>query len=285
MGLAGDALARAILQRATATLKGAIDELIADYQLERATVVLVGGGGGAAALIPFAAEALGFEHRIARDAEVISPLGVALALVRDVVERTIVDPAPADLVRIRREAIDAAIRAGAAPAGIEVVVEVDRSRNRVRATASGASALAEGALTPAAAGEDERLAAARRALRAGTDPVAVVARTPGFLVVNAKTTLAIVDERAVVRLIVPRAIALATTPAQLEPALAAAIEQYTNYGDVGKVLPDLWVLAGVRIVELTGLTDADGALALAADEIAGLPDDTPLALVVVGKRA
>ncbi len=47
LGMSGDVLARAILERATATLKGAIDELIADYELERATVVLVGGGGGA----------------------------------------------------------------------------------------------------------------------------------------------------------------------------------------------------------------------------------------------
>lgn len=285
LGLAGDAFARAVLECATATLRGAIDELIADYELETATVVLVGGGGGAAALIPFAAQVLGFEHRIARDAEVISPLGVALALVRDVVERTVVDPAPADLVRIRREAVDAAIRAGAAPDGVEVVVEIDRARNRVRATASGASALTEGALAVAAASEDERIAAAIRALRAAAPAVTIAARTPGFLVAGGNGALAIVDERAVVRLIVPRAHVQATTAAQLPVAIAAAIEEYTSYGDVGKALPDLWVLAGARIVELTGTTDADGALALAADEIAGLPDDTSLALVTLAKRA
>ncbi|MGA2395930.1 MAG: hydantoinase/oxoprolinase family protein [Candidatus Lustribacter sp.] len=285
LGLDGDGFARAILERASATLKGAVEELIADYELDRSTVVLVGGGGGAAALIPFAAAALGFEYRIAKDAEVIAPLGVALALVRDVVERTIVDPAPADLVRIRREAIDAAIRAGAAPDGVEVVVEVDRARNRVRATASGASVLDEGARSVAAASEDERSAAARRALRADASAVAVAARTPGFLVIGGNAALAIVDERAVVRLIVPRANAIATTAGQLAPAIRAAIEEFTNYGDVGKVLPDLWLLAGARIVELTGLTEVEGALALAADDVAGLPDDTLLALVVVAKRA
>jgi N-methylhydantoinase A/oxoprolinase/acetone carboxylase beta subunit len=285
LGLDGDALARGILERTTATLKNTIEELIADYELDRTTVVLVGGGGGAAALIPFAANALGFEHRIARDAEVISPLGVALALVRDVVERTIVDPSPADLVRIRREAIDAAIRAGAAPDGIEVVVEIDRSRNRVRASASGATALVEGAATFVAASEAERFAAAGRALRADPAVTAVALRTPSFLVITGNRAVAIVDERAVVRLIVPRAAVIATNAGQFESAIIAVIDEHTTYGDVGRAVPDLWLLAGARIVELTGLTGAESAMALAADEIAGLPDDAVVGIVTVARRA
>ena len=285
LGLAGDALARAILERATATLAGAIDELIADYELERATVVLVGGGGGAAALVPFAAQALGFEYRIARDAEVIAPIGVALALVHDVVERTIVDPAPADLVRIRREAIDAAIRSGAAPDRIEVVIEIDRSRNRVRASASGATAFVEGTVAAAAASAGERMSAAQRALRAGASEVRVVAQTPGFIAVEARRSVAIVDERAVVRLIVARGAVATTTAGRLDAAIAAAIEEHTTYGDVGRALPDVWLLIGARIVELTGLSEAAGAAALAADDVAGLPDDAVVAIVAVSKRA
>jgi N-methylhydantoinase A/oxoprolinase/acetone carboxylase beta subunit len=285
LGMSGEALARAILERATATLQGAIDALLADYDLERATTVLVGGGGGAAALIPFAAEALGFEHRIARNAEVISPLGVALALVRDVVERTIVDPSPDDLVRVRREAIEAAIRAGAAPDRVEVVVEVDRARNRVRATASGATALVEGGNAAVVAGDDDRVAAGARALRAAPGEAQVAARTPAFLVVAANRALAVVDERAVVRLIAPRASVLRATAGTCLRAIAAAIEEHTAYGDVGRALPDVWLLAGARIVELCGLLDADGATALAAADVAGLPDETPVAIVTLVKRA
>jgi N-methylhydantoinase A/oxoprolinase/acetone carboxylase beta subunit len=284
-GMSGEALARAILERATATLRTTIDELIADYDLDRATVVLVGGGGGAAALIPFAAQALGFEHRIARDAEVISPLGVALALVQDVVERTLVDPSPEDLVRVRREAVDAAIRSGAAPDRIEVVLEVDRARNRVRAVASGATALAEGGDARGGASAAERLAAAARALRVDAAALRETARTPAFLVVAGTRALAVVDERAVVRLIAPRASVVLTTAAALAPALTQAIEAGTAYGDVGRALPDLWLLAGARIVELCGLAAADDAAGLAADDVAGLPADAPIAILTAPRRA
>jgi N-methylhydantoinase A/oxoprolinase/acetone carboxylase beta subunit len=285
LGMSGDELARAILERATATLRATIDELIADYELDRATVVLVGGGGGAAALIPYAAQALGFEHRIARDAEVISPLGVALALVQDVVERTIVDPSPDDLVRVRREAIDAAIRSGAAPNRIEVALDVDRARNRVRAVASGATALAEDGAARAGASEEERLAAAARALRAETSALRESARTPAFVVVAAGRALAVVDERAVVRLIAARATVALTTAAGLPMELARAIEAGTTYGDVGRALPDLWLLTGARIVELSGLAAAEDAARLAVDDIAGLAPDAPIAIITAPRQA
>ncbi len=286
LGLDADGLARAILDRATATLRTAIDELIADYDLERAAVVLVGGGGGAAALVPYAARALGFDHRIARDAEVISPLGVALALVRDVVERTIVDPTPADLVRVRREAVDAAIRSGAAPDRVEVVVDVDRSRNRVRATASGATALVEGAnATADRATDDERVAAAVRNVRGPANGAAIEVRTPSFAVVRIGATLAVVDERAVVRVVAPGGIAYGVARDRCAACLRAAIEEHTSYGDVGRVLPDLWLLTGARTVELAGCVDAESVLALVADDLAAAGDGETLAVIAIPRRA
>ena len=99
--------------------------------------MLVGEGGGAAALIPHASSRTGLHHEISRDAEVISSIGVALALVRDVVERVIPNPQPEDLKRIRREAFEAVVKLGAAPDGVEVTIEVDQNTHRVRATAMG----------------------------------------------------------------------------------------------------------------------------------------------------
>ena len=284
LGMTGDALARAILERATAILKGAIDELIADYELERATVVLVGGGGGAAALIPFAAGALGLEFRIARDAEVISPLGVALALVRDVVERTIVDPTPADLVRIRREAIDAAIRAGrririgSRSSSTSIV-----SRNRARLEQAGCDRARRGCdrRNGRERRRTHRCGAARAARGGGAGHCADAGIHRGGRRARScdrrRTRGRAVDRRA--------GRGDRRDGRGLEAAIAATIEEQTTYGDVGRALPDLWLLAGARIVELTGLSEAAGATALAADDVAGLPADAILGIVAVPRRA
>ncbi len=101
--------------------------------------VLVGEGGGAAALIPFTAERMARSHTISRDAEVISSIGVALALVREVIERVVPNPQPEDLQAIRQEAFDAVVGMGAAAESVEVAIEIDPHSQRVRAIAMGAA--------------------------------------------------------------------------------------------------------------------------------------------------
>ncbi|HTW84614.1 MAG TPA: hydantoinase/oxoprolinase family protein [Candidatus Sulfotelmatobacter sp.] len=285
LGLDADGVARAILDRATERLRATLDELIADYGLDRATVELVGGGGGAAALIPYAAQRLGLTHRLARDAEVISPLGVALALVRDVVERTVVDPSADDLARIRREAIDAATASGAAPDRIEVVVEVDTARNRVRATASGATALVDGAQSGVLATEPERRAAAAAHLHVAPDAPRALAQTGALTVYGAGRAAAIVDERAVVRLTLTGATVLALRAGALESILPGLVDDATTFGDVGRALPDVFVLRGARIGEFAGLGEAAQILALARDELAGVDAGEPVVAITVPKRA
>jgi N-methylhydantoinase A len=284
LGLDADSLARAILDRAAERLRATLDELIADYGLERANVVLVGGGGGAAAIVPYAASRLGFTHRIARDAQVISPLGVALALVRDVVERTVVDPGPADLARIRREAIDAAIASGAAPDRVEVIVEVDTARNRVRATASGATALVEGAQRAALADDTVRLAAASAHLRAN-GAVREIARTAALAVFASPSESAVVDERGVVRLVLPNAVAYAARAGDVDAVAGRAVDEHTAFGDVGRALPDVFLLRGARIGEFAGMAESAQIVGLLGDELAGVADDERVILLVVPKRA
>jgi hypothetical protein len=79
------------------------------------------------------------DYGIARNALVISTIGVALAMVRDMVERIIVDPSNEDIIAIRREAERKALTNEAAPGTVEVSVQVDTQRNLVRAIAVGAT--------------------------------------------------------------------------------------------------------------------------------------------------
>ena len=248
--------ARRLLELAAAKVCACITTLIADYDLDREAVVLVGGGGAAAALVPFVAQHYGFEHRIARDAEVISPVGVALALVRDVVERTIVDPAPEDIVRLRREAADRVIAAGAAPDRVEVSIEIDSQRSRVRAIASGATAMAESPL----AGHALHVEALRDTVR-------------------------VVDERGVVRLVLRGARVVETNVGALDGMLAAAMEAATSFGDVGRSLPALYVLHHGRIADFSGLGHIEQARALVREEVSGREASEAVTVVTVKRPA
>jgi len=139
LGCSVEDTARQILECATDKVIPVVEQLIAEYGLDRDQAVLVGEGGGAAALIPFTAERLKLSHTISTNAEVISSIGVALALVRDVVERVIPNPQPEDLEAIKREAFEAVVRQGAAEESVEVTIEVNPHSQRVRAIAMGAA--------------------------------------------------------------------------------------------------------------------------------------------------
>lgn len=290
-------LARDLLDIASAKVIAAVDELIADYELDRDTLVVVGGGGGAAALVPYVAQRSGVEFRLARDAEVISPIGVALALVREVVERTIVDPAPEDIVRIRREAQDAVVAAGASPERVEVAIEIDPQRNLVRATASGASELAESAAHKI---EDEASlsAAAATLLRGKPEEARRIAATDALVVFERTRTLRgrfgrsrivrdvrVLDRTGVGRLALRDAFVRQSRGADALADLRAAVEEATAFGDVGRALPDIYVLHGARIADFSGLASAEQAAALAEEELAGRGADAPVVILTASRPA
>jgi N-methylhydantoinase A len=280
-------IARAILERCAQRVRATIAELVDEYELDTRTLELIGGGGGAAAIVPFVAQALGVDYRLARDSEVISPIGVALALVRDVVERTIVNPSSEDIVRVRREAIERVVAAGAAPEFAEVVMEIDPRRNLVRATASGAAA----ATAQAARGEvsvDERLRIVARAAHAQAEEMrsaGSVGSLDAYILQRARdASVYVIDRSGVIRLVARCASLAATTAHRAEATLRVILDETTSFGDVGRALPEVYLAYGGRVVDLGTLAEADQASALASEELRGLDVGTPV-LIIACRRA
>lgn len=293
----GEDLAGEVLRLACRTIETTIEDLIIEYQLPRDQVVLVGGGGGAAALVPFLANQMGLEHRIARNAEVISPIGVAMAMVRDTVERNIVDPTPEQILAVRREATAAAVNAGAVPGTIEVQVEVDRRRNLVRAVAVGTTELRP-AVKLAQVSQAECQQAAARSMRVAADQLTLLASTAHYLVFatehrtksffsawrSPRPLLRVVDRTGVVRLQRNRARVTVTTPHQLDSELARAVDALTDFGDAGRTIPDIFILNGARVINFSGLTDLEQVVALARVELRSIEPDEELVVIACPKQ-
>ncbi|WIE55636.1 hydantoinase/oxoprolinase family protein [Curtobacterium sp. MCBD17_003] len=141
LGTDADTAARAVLDAGVAPVLEVVDRMIDDYRLPKDSVTLVGGGGGAASVTPHAGARAGSDWRIAQHSEVISPIGVALALIREQVERVIPGATDDQILAVRREAEQAVIAQGAAPSEVSVDVTVDPQSNTVRAIATGATEL------------------------------------------------------------------------------------------------------------------------------------------------
>ena len=299
IGVDSEAAARQVLEISCRKVARQIEELIVEYKLERAGVELVGGGGGAASLVGFTGEMMNLKHRLARKAEVISTIGVALAMVRDSVERNIVDPTPEDILSVRTEAREAVVRAGALPETIEVQVEVDTRRNLVRATAFGTTELkrGDGGGTGVVLDAQDCLRSAARSMQLPPESVRLAGETASLYVFAAEQVtrtffnlfsrterrVRVTDRTGVVRLQRRHAEVSASRVAKVADDLERVIASLTDYGDAGRTLPDVHLLVGGRIVNLAGLASADQAVALAQVELETLPADEPLVIIAAPK--
>ena len=293
LGVSVEETARRVLEKASGKVIPVVEHLVREYALDRDQAVLVGEGGGAAALIPFVAERMKLDFSISQDAEVISSIGVALALVRETVERVIPNAMPDDLQRIKREAFDAVVRLGAAPENVEVTIEVDPQTQRVRATAMGASEMRAQDMRKEVSEDEAREIAARSMglspetlrLAAATDQVRVfqgqVEERKWRIFSSRRAPVRAVDREGVIR--VQRSdgvVAVATAQTGLAE-MRRLWEEVTIYNGDSVITPDMFVIAGRRVVDLSGVSALEQALAIGRSELEGLAPEAPVALITV----
>jgi N-methylhydantoinase A len=292
-------VSREILAISAAKCQKVVNDLISEYKLDARSLTLVGVGGGAGALMATISEMMNLPYEISENAEVISSIGAALAMVRDVVERTVVNPTPEDILHIKREAEQAALDAGAAPGSVEVSIEVDRKRNRVKAIAMGAAQMEVQDFKQKLTLDDAKDLSAKSMDMDNSD-LKVVAETNKFWVLEGVkesrkffglltkrcSLVRVVDKSGAIRLRFTDPIVLPTQVGMLRSLLPDLLDKVTQYDDkVGKTLGDIYLLLGSRIIDLSGLTTEGQVLSLSITETEGFADDQPVVAIGIRKMA
>lgn len=281
--------ARQVLEISSEKVIKVVKGLIEEYKLDADGSVLVGGGGGACALIPYAAERTGLRYNISEMAEVISSIGDALAMVRETVERTIVNPTPDDLLRVRKECEQAAMASGALPGTIECFVEVDTVKNRVTATAVGATEFVSKDVAAKKVDEDEQRKIAAESMRLGPAEVESLGKTRNLAVFaghskkrsffgmrsNNKTPLRVLDEFGVIRLMVTNGVSFSTTVQKAESVLCTEGEKLTKFTDGGAIPPAAFLLYEARVFDMSGLRSVEEFASMTHVELEGVDEDLP----------
>lgn len=285
-----DELAEEVLEKAYEKCLPALKKFIAEYKLDMDSIMLVGGGGGAAAIVPYVAKKMNLSHALAVNADVISAIGVALALVRETVERQVVQPKQEDLIKIREEAFNAVATMGADPSGIEVHVEVDPRANILRATAYGATGLTESQTAGVVIDEESRKKLVQESFRSRgqQQQVSQLADTEYFTIYGSDVidrklfgllpsrhqAVRAIDRKGVIRLKMKDARVRQVSCSQVEQAIADLSEENAQYGDAGKIIPDFMIISGPKIIDLSGLQDTWQVQTLARSELSLVPADS-----------
>jgi hypothetical protein len=277
-------LAKDVLASAAGKVTPAIRTLIRDYQLDEDQQVLIGTGGGIGALLPTVAEQLGLRFEIAKDAEIISSIGAALAMVREVVERVNPDPSSDDIAHLRAETLEAIGRLGADPKSVDISVEIDRQTGRIRAIATGAAALRSTSETETVSERQARRIAAR-SLHQSEDDIELAAETPGAFVYGPKTgsrhSLRIVDLRGQVRLQRSHAAVVRTTVENWQHSLGSM--KLFGPEDPTDAFFGAVLLYDHHLLDVTGESLYSNAVKIVDSELSGVSPETPLVLIGIGR--
>lgn len=294
MGIPVETVLKQVNQKAAEKNKAVVKLLIEDYHLSPSQTVLVGGGGGAAAVVPYLAEELGMKYKIARNAEVISPIGVALAMVRDIVERTIANPTDDDILMVRREAEQQALKSGASPGTIDVFIEVDAKNNIVRAIATGATELKTKNRLSGSVAETDIVEIAKETMKEDQcSDVGIAMKSDDFYVVSGsvvrkklfglvnsrRTPMRIVNSEGVVRIQCQDGRALTTDPKKCMSDVDRCLGKLIQYSDGGEKLPQMYVMIGARLLDFSKLASKEQMEALLQLELAGVNPDEKIMVV------
>ena len=287
------AFAEAVLDKAIQRVDATVQALLQDYQLDPKLLSLVGGGGGCTTVVPWLSRHTGIRYVIADKAEVISAIGAAMAMLRDTVARTVIDPTPEDIAAIRRQAVDSLISMGAAPDSIEVQMEIDQQKNIVQATATGSLQMEQQDLGMGRASQEELSQIAADSLRVQPGQETLAGQTEGLFIFSSVRRVSrlfglfhrdeqdfrVLDRRGVVKLQVNNGQLLCTSGGRFSADLDAFLQKVSSYNDAGQILPEVFVLHGSRIVDLSSVLVHDQVMQLAALELEGAAPDTPICVL------
>lgn len=297
-GRSGKEIAQEIMDIALSKVVPAVEDFIKEYHLNRNYLILTGGGGGASVIVPALAKKMDMKYKIAKNAPVISTIGAALAMVRDSVERTIVNPTREDILKIRAEAEQAAIKAGAARETIQVTIDIDSTKSIVKATAVGATVLSAHQHIGQQLDVKQLQQIVAQTIGDGSpEEVSLLFENEMLNVfsVNKKVKqlfglfrtkrkfVCIVDRQGVIKLNSENPSCYIFSVDKLRDALKVVVEENAVYDESGQCLPNIFLIINGKIVDLSGLDDVEQIVSLAVLETEGLDENYKI-FVMAKKR-
>lgn len=285
LGITIEEVAKQILQKSFEKIKPVIESLAEKYKIEKDQISLVGVGGGAAALLPYTANNMGLGYSIPENAEVISSIGVALAMVRDVVERVIPNATSKDIADIKKEAADLAIASGAVPDSVEVQIEIDPQTSKITAIALGSTEVQTTDLLKACT-EDEAKEIAADSIGVSIENVELENKNNVFYVFSAikyeklgKKQIRVVDNKGFIKIQRGDGISKLCKVKDANDVVAEMWESLSVFKSDMKLTPDIYLCIGGKVLDYSGMMSIEQLYIVMETETMLLEPDEEVILV------
>lgn len=250
-----------VLEIGTKKIIGTINNMIKDYKLNKEQLTFIGGGGGAAVLVPYLANIMNADYQIPKNAEVISSIGVAAAMIYEEKERTLNDPNHEDITDLVSEVKNRAIEKGAFPETLLVQTEYVSERSLLRVCVSGNVSLDANDSQTEPITIEQALSTAYSLLNSkeikqiNTNENYFIftreIRKKRFFSKTLQTSILILDKSGKVRLFLENAKILTGRADNLTKELEEILLKYRENNDLA---PQIHIIDETNIIDFSGLT-------------------------------
>ena len=288
IGTTVDDVATKILEISSGKVQRVINAMVKQYGLREDTIVLIGGGGGASVLVPFIAGRIGVEYNIAENAEVISSIGVAAAMIHEEIERTLDQAETHIIAELIEEAKQKAIERGALPESVIVHSEYIAERGLLRVTAMGNVNLDISGLGSKQVNFDEARAVASHVARVLPENIEMLFETPSYYVFKGKVgqkklffksllnTIVVMDKFGRVRLSIDNGIVFDGKADEVLQKMETYLRSNSNDG----LAPQIHLLNGAKLIDFSGITAPEHISRAVQNELANVSDAEKVAAII-----
>ena len=226
------------------------------------------------------------KYSIPEAAAVISSIGVALAMVRDVVERVIPSPTSKDIAEIKKEAKALAIKSGAVPDSIEVQIEIDPQTSKVTAIALGSTEVQTTDLLKACDENEARFLAAE-SMNLTTEQVTCSVKNDIFYVFTAmknnKQQVRLVDHKGFIKVQRADGEASSFKAKDWEEETQKMWKRCLTYKAEMERTPDLYLCIGGKVMDYANTVSLEQLNIIMSTEFADAdPEDD---VILIGARS
>ena len=294
----GEAMAREAMDIACEKIWKIISQMIKEYEIDLNFVELVGGGGSASVVTQALGHKYNVKNRIATNAPYISTIGVGMAMVREQIERSVINPSSDDMRKIRADIVEKIMEANVKEESIEVAITVDKQKNILTAIATGTTDFKQTEFENTAISQEKMYSIARESVGAKPEtPVSELGALGKFHVLavdklekaflglskRRSNTLAVMDSDGIVHLRKKHAKMQKTTKAALHKDMLPLLDELSLYSDAGQTIPTVFALTKTKIFDYSGLFNVAQLVSVMDLDFQFVEPSSELLLVMVKK--
>lgn len=287
LGVSASEAARQALDIANEKIWNTISKMIKEYELDPRFLTLVGGGGSAAVTTGALGEKYGVNHKIANNAPFISTIGVALAMVREQLERSVINPTTEDIKQIRIDITNKVIASGAKKETVQVDITIDSQKNILRAIATGASDFSENSSGINQLDDSQLRSVLAKGYNCEAEQITEVAKNGSFNVykvpvvnkklfgmLKSKTEyVCVIGNDGVIHNRLNKGKVKVVPKQNFSGPLLELMEDMSSYSDAGKTIPKLYMFANNQHYDYSGLVNEEQVQTMMQMDMDNIGDD------------